>query len=124
MLQRNIPPEITDAVDFNLQLKPCEIFTLDNGVKVYSINAGAQEVTMIELVFFAGNWYEDKNIVAATTNFLLKNGTGKKTAFAITSILNTMVHTSTVIVITKLPQLPCIVLTSTLIMSCLLLANW
>ena len=37
----------------------------------------------IELVFFAGNWYEDKNIVAATTNFLLKNGTGTKTAFAI-----------------------------------------
>ena len=83
MLQRNIPPEITDAVDFNLQLRPCEIFTLDNGVKVYSINAGAQEVTMVELVFFAGNWYEDKNIVAGTTNFLLKNGTSKKSAFAI-----------------------------------------
>ena len=38
---------------------------------------------MVELVFFAGNWYEDKNIVAGTTNFLLKNGTSKKSAFAI-----------------------------------------
>ena len=83
MLQRNIAPEIIDAVDFNLQLKPCEQFTLDNGVKVYSINAGAQEVTMVELVFFAGNWYEDQNIVAGTTNFLLKNGTSKRSAFEI-----------------------------------------
>lgn len=83
MLQRHIAPEITDAVNFNLQLKPCEISTLDNGIKVYSINAGAQDVTMVELVFFAGNWYEDKNIVAGTTNFMLKNGTSSKTAFEI-----------------------------------------
>jgi len=83
MLDRTIAPEIKDAVDFNLQLKPSEKFTLDNGVPVYSINAGAQEVTMVELVFHAGNWYEDQNIVAATTNYLLKNGTSKRTAFEI-----------------------------------------
>ncbi len=50
---------------------------------VYSINAGAQEVTLIELVFNAGNWYEDQNIVAGTANFLLKNGTSKRSAFEI-----------------------------------------
>jgi zinc protease len=83
MLQRNIAPEIIDAVDFNLHLKTAEQFILDNGIKVYSINAGAQEVTMVELVFFAGNWYEDQNITAATTNFLLKNGTSKRSAFEI-----------------------------------------
>jgi zinc protease len=83
MLNRKIAPEIKDAVEFNLQLKQSEQFTLDNGIPVYSINAGAQEVTMIELVFYAGNWYEDQNIVAGTTNFLLKNGTSKKSAFDI-----------------------------------------
>jgi zinc protease len=83
MLDRTIAPEIKDAVEFNLQLKPSEKFTLDNGVPVYSINAGEQEVTMVELVFHAGNWYEDQNIVAGTTNFLLKNGTSKRTAFEI-----------------------------------------
>ncbi len=83
MLQRKIAPPIKDAIDFNLQLKPCEQYTLGNGIKVYSINAGAQDVTMIELVFKAGNWYEDQNIVAGTTNFLLKNGTSKRTAFQI-----------------------------------------
>jgi predicted Zn-dependent peptidase len=83
MLQRNIAPPIVDAVDLHLQLKPYEYFTLDNGVPVYSINAGAQEVTMVELVFFAGNSFEDQNIVAGTTNFMLKNGTHNKTAFQI-----------------------------------------
>ncbi len=81
MLDRTIPPEIKDAVDFNLQLKQSENYTLDNGVPVYSINAGAQELTMVELIFYAGNWYGEQNIVAATTNFLLKNGTSKKSAF-------------------------------------------
>jgi hypothetical protein len=28
-----------------------------------------------------GNWFENKNLVAASTNFLLKNGTSKKNAF-------------------------------------------
>ncbi len=83
MLNRKKSPEIVDAVEFHLQLKPYTKFTLDNGVEVYSLHAGAQEVVMVELVFFAGNWYEEKNIVAATTNFMLKNGTKQKTAFAI-----------------------------------------
>ncbi|MBS1592504.1 MAG: insulinase family protein [Bacteroidetes bacterium] len=83
MLNRKEAPPIVDTVNLNLQLKHAEKFTLDNGVDVYAVNAGAQEVIMIELVFFAGNSYEEKNIVAATTNFMLKNGTKNKTAFAI-----------------------------------------
>ncbi len=83
MLNRKKSPEIHQAVEFNLQLKKCNQFTLDNGVPVYAIDAGAEEVVMIEFVFFAGNWYEEKNIVAATTNFMLKNGTKQKNAFAL-----------------------------------------
>ncbi|MBY0481857.1 MAG: insulinase family protein [Chitinophagaceae bacterium] len=80
---RTKEPAIIDAVEFDVKLKPYESFVLDNGTNVYSINAGAEEVVMLELVFYAGNWYEDKNIVAATTNHLLKNGTSNKNAFAI-----------------------------------------
>jgi predicted Zn-dependent peptidase len=80
--RKNAPP-IIDAVNFHLELKPYEKFTLDNGVPVYAINAGAEEVMSVEIVFFAGNSFEEKNIVAAATNFLLKNGTSKKKAFQI-----------------------------------------
>jgi zinc protease len=83
MINRKQVPEIVDAVNFNLQLKPYTKFSLDNGVEVYSVNAGAQDLIMVELVFFAGNWQEEKNIVAATTNFMLKNGTKTKKAFDI-----------------------------------------
>ena len=76
-------PLIKDAVEFNLQLKPYDFFILDNGVPVYSINAGAQEVLQLELVFYAGNWFEQQHSVAAATNYLLKNGTSSRPAFQI-----------------------------------------
>ena len=83
MTDRKVAPPITDAVNFHLELKPCEKIILDNGVPVYAVNAGAEEVMMVELVFFSGNCYEEKNLVAATANFLLKNGTTQKNAFQI-----------------------------------------
>jgi len=76
-------PPIVDAVDFDLQLKPCRQWTLGNGVKVYAVDAGAEDVLMLEWVFFAGNVFEEQNLVAATTNFMLRNGTREKTAFRI-----------------------------------------
>jgi predicted Zn-dependent peptidase len=81
MIDRLVAPPIKDAVEFNLQLKPCEKFVLDNGVPVYAVDAGAQEVLQLELVFCAGNWFEKQRAVAAATNYLLKNGTTQKTAF-------------------------------------------
>ncbi|MBC7949586.1 MAG: insulinase family protein [Chitinophagaceae bacterium] len=82
-LERKIAPPIVDAVNFKLQLKPYKKFVLKNGVEVYTIDAGAEEVMAIEWVFSAGNWFEDQNLVAATTNFLLKNGTSSKSAFQV-----------------------------------------
>lgn len=83
MINRKTAPAITDAVSFNLSLKPCERYVLDNKTPVYAIHAGAQDVVMVEWVFYAGNWYESKNIVSGTTNFLLKNGTTKRNAYSI-----------------------------------------
>ena len=51
-LNRKKAPHIKDAIEFNLQLKPYEKFVLDNGVEVYAINAGAEDVLQIEWVFF------------------------------------------------------------------------
>lgn len=76
-------PKIVDAVQFDLKLKQTERFTLDNGIEVYAINAGAEEVISFEWVYDAGNWFEEQNTVAATTNFLLRNGTSTRNAFQI-----------------------------------------
>jgi predicted Zn-dependent peptidase len=82
-LDRTQAPHIKDAVDFDIQLKPYQKFSLDNGVEVYAYEGGAEEVMSLEMVFYAGNSFENKNWVAAATNFLLKNGTSTKTAFEI-----------------------------------------
>ncbi|MBU3714019.1 MAG: insulinase family protein [Ferruginibacter sp.] len=81
MMNRKIAPQIKDAIEFNLNLKPYEHYKLDNGISVYAINAGAQEVLQLEWVFYAGNSFEQKKGVAAATNFLLKNGTNSRNAF-------------------------------------------
>jgi predicted Zn-dependent peptidase len=82
-LDRKNAPVIIDAVNLNLRLKPYKKFTLKNGVDVYTIDAGAEEVMSVEWVFYAGNWFEEQNLVAATANFMLKNGTSKRSAFQV-----------------------------------------
>jgi zinc protease len=82
-MNRKIPPAIKDAVEYQLLLKPIEKSVLDNGIEVYSVNAGAQDVVQLEMVFYAGNQFETKKSVAAATNFLLKNGTSSRNAFQI-----------------------------------------
>jgi zinc protease len=83
MLNRKFAPGIKDAVELNPELKPFREIILDNGVQVYTIEAGAEDVLQLEIVFYAGNWYEEQNLVASAANFLLKNGTSQKSAFDI-----------------------------------------
>lgn len=83
MIDRKIAPHIKDAIEFDLQLKPYDYFELDNAVPVYMIDAGEQEVLQVELVFFAGNSYEQQKNIASVTNFMLKNGTATRTAFQV-----------------------------------------
>ena len=103
-IDRTIAPKIVDAVDFDLRLKPYQKYILKNGVEVYAIDAGAEEVMMVEWVYYAGDWYEEKNLVAAATNFMLKNGTSSKTHSRSMSILNITGHILIVLPIMKLQQ--------------------
>lgn len=82
-MNRTIAPQIKDAIDFKLSLKPYKYATLSNGVPVYAVEAGSQDVLQLELVYTAGNCFEKKKGVAAATNFLLKNGTKTRTALEI-----------------------------------------
>ncbi len=83
MVKRKIAPRIKDAVEFELKLPPYQKYTLQNGVDIFAIDLGSLDTLMINWVFFAGNCYEEKNVVASATNSLLKNGTKKKNAFAV-----------------------------------------
>lgn len=88
MPDRKTAPHIKDAVEYGIALKKPEAFTLDNGVSVYNVNAGTEEVVQIEWVFKAGNWYEKQKNISSATNFLIKNGTSNKTAYEINEFVD------------------------------------
>ena len=53
---------------------------LDNGIKVYTLNSGSQELTKIEFIFKAGMYYQKQPLVASAANNLLETGTKNYTA--------------------------------------------
>ncbi len=83
MPDRTIAPPIKNATDFRFELPAIQRYTLRNGVPVYALNAGEEEVVQIEWIFKAGNSFEQKPMVAAATNFMLRNGTKTMSALEI-----------------------------------------
>ena len=72
-LNRNLSPETHLFNKFSL-LKANEI-KLCNGIPVYSISGGTQDVIKLELIFKGGVWYEQVNAQAETCNSMLAKGT-------------------------------------------------
>ncbi|MDP2387541.1 MAG: pitrilysin family protein [Bacteroidota bacterium] len=54
--------------------------TLSNGIEVYSIDAGSQELTRIEFIFHAGMYYQPAPLIASSANNLAETGTKSYTA--------------------------------------------
>jgi zinc protease len=79
-LDRKTQPTVYDAVEFDYKLPPINSEKLDNGLPLYWLDAGVQDVVQIDWVFPAGLWYEQKPAVAQATAGLLKNGTTKYTS--------------------------------------------
>ncbi len=72
MLNRSEQPFI-GAIE-KLELPPVQTLSLDNGIPVYVVNMGTQEVLKLEIIFFAGRPFEHKKLVARATAAMLKEG--------------------------------------------------
>jgi len=79
-------PPLGEVTALNLS-EPRQI-TLPNKMESYVIKAGAEEITRIDVVFEAGSAYQNKRLVAGSTNNLLKEGTSSKSSAAIAGILD------------------------------------
>ncbi len=84
---RKTPPAIHDAISFDYVLQPINEHKLTNGLPLYWLNGGVQDVVEIDWAFSAGLWYEQQQGIAQTVAGLLKNGTAKKTAQQINEAL-------------------------------------
>ncbi|PTN09397.1 pitrilysin family protein [Mangrovibacterium marinum] len=65
-----------------------EKHVLKNGIPVYALKAGKQEVCKIDFVFNAGVWYQPKQLLASLTNAMLQEGTAKYTAAEIAELFD------------------------------------
>ena len=70
---RKTRPKISTIGHINLP-EP-EKYTLDNGIPVYLIDAGTQELLKIELLYDAGSFYQTQVLQAYFTNKCLREGT-------------------------------------------------
>jgi predicted Zn-dependent peptidase len=73
VIQRKIQPDIS-PVSIN-NMPDIEVFNLNNGVPVFFIEAGTEEIMRIEFIFKAGQVKESSPLQASTTNMMLVEGT-------------------------------------------------
>lgn len=74
--RKEAPPlGIVDKVDFTKHTP----YRLDNGIPVYVINAGNEDLSRIEMLFDAGDWEGNKPLLASMTNSMLNEGTKQNT---------------------------------------------
>lgn len=78
MLNRSLVPESRQVDEINF-IAP-EKQTLDNGIAVYTINAGKQDLVRIEFIFENVNWDPSKPLLAIGVNHLINNGTSELSA--------------------------------------------
>lgn len=78
-------PIIQEVKD--LKVPQPDVWFMNNGVPVYEIDLGTQEIIKLELVFYAGRPFERKKLAARTTPSLLKEGTA---SFSSADIAETM----------------------------------
>ena len=85
-MNRTAAPKIktVDTID----ILPVEQIKLDNGIPVYIINSGEQEIVKIDVVFQAGKWYEPKNLLADFVNRMMREGVNGRTAKEVADIFD------------------------------------
>lgn len=77
-INRAIAPPIKEITSINFD-EPLA-YTLENGIPVYEINVGTQEIVKIEFVFKAGSYFQEHPLVASTCSNLLTAGSKKYTS--------------------------------------------
>jgi len=78
MLNRTLVPDSIQVSDIKFIAPEQQV--LDNGIKVYTINAGKQDLVRIEFIFENVNYDAAKPLQAVAVNHLINNGTATLSA--------------------------------------------
>ncbi len=72
MLDRTQQPQINEFKNF--KMARATTYTLDNGIKLYLLNQGEEEVVRIDWMIRAGSCYQSQKLTAHFANSLIKEG--------------------------------------------------
>lgn len=86
MINRKDMPPVRLTTDLSLITPKAD--RLSNGLPVYYLEGGTEEIIKIELVFFAGSFFQFKPLVAFATGNLLRSGTKGRTRQEINELLD------------------------------------
>ncbi len=75
---KSSPPQLNEIGDITLPLP--EIYPLENGIPLYLINGGSENILKLEIILPAGTWQENERLVALSTSTMLKEGTNDHSA--------------------------------------------
>ena len=78
MLNRKIQPTVHPIE--HIDMVQAEKRLLSNGIPVYFVNAGSQDVVKIDFIFEAGTWFQPANLVASLCNSMLEEGSSNFSA--------------------------------------------
>lgn len=78
MINRAIAPQFKTIE--KVDIIKAERSQLDNGIEVFCVNAGSQELTKVEIIFKAGMYHQERTLLSSTANTLLEGGTSKYTS--------------------------------------------
>ena len=73
MLDRKKAPAFV-TID-SVAIMPVSNHSLSNGIPLYTLSAGSQEITKLEFIFKAGMYQQKETLVASATNSLMELGT-------------------------------------------------
>jgi zinc protease len=86
MVNRKEIPKVSLTTELPL-IKPLAD-RLDNGLPVYYLEGGTEEILKVEMVFFAGSFFQLKPLIAYATGNLLRSGTESKARREINELLD------------------------------------
>ncbi|MBL7927278.1 MAG: insulinase family protein [Bacteroidia bacterium] len=77
-MNRTIQPQLKTIEQ--IKIIEAEKMLLDNGIPLYQIHAGTQELIKIEIIFPAGDLHQPIGVIASATAHLIDDGTSKYTS--------------------------------------------
>ena len=86
MLDRTIQPLICEPEQLAVPSPECRV--MKNGIPLYILNAGDNEVVRIDLLIEGGRWQQNQRLQALFTNRMLREGTRRYSAAAIAEKLD------------------------------------